>query len=414
MIKYFYTVLILIALPILLNGQTEVGLVTYLAFDDCTADESRGDPSIISVINGQPTCECGVKGRALRLNGLNDHIFIAGPVNGEFDTEDFTVSFYFKALGNSGVQTIFSKSGEDCSSQSNFAVRYDPNPNARNLNVQMVENSNKSASISKFKTPIQNCWNHVVVVRRNTKTILYLNGELATEVGASSRVNIRNDGILTIGKSYCTATDRFFNGLIDELRVYSRALSNDEIAELYIAPDRILTNDSRLFRGEGLGVDIGQTCSSSFLWTPSDGVSDDTDPNATLSPTETTTYTLFFEGDDGICNASDTIRILVIDPSTLGCEQVFMPSAFTPNDDNLNDFYGISNPEIFAFGGADLEAFEIYDRWGNLVFQTAEARDTWNGFYRNEPVNPGVMLYKVRYTCAGEEKVEVGSLTIIR
>ena len=115
MIKYFYTILVLLTLPLMLNGQTDVGLVAYFAFDDCTADESRGDPTTISVINGQPTCECGVKGRALRLNGLNDHIFFAGSLNGEFDTEDFSVSFYFKALGTSGVQTILHKSADSVS-----------------------------------------------------------------------------------------------------------------------------------------------------------------------------------------------------------------------------------------------------------------------------------------------------------
>lgn len=394
-----------------LQAQTDLGLITYLSFDDCTADESRGNPAIIGVMNLADTiCECGVRGRAMKLNGTGDHIFVAGPVNSDLGRDDFSISFYFKPSTSSGVQTLLYKSGEDCSSQSNFAVRYDPL--SRFLNVQFVENSNKSASINRFEMPKESCWFHVALVRRNTKTILYVNGELAAEVSASSRVDVRNDGVLTLGESNCSATDRYFGGLMDEVRVYNRALSREEVAELYFPQDKILTQDTRLFLGESFNVQIGNTCATDFEWKPSDDVDDATDPNSEITPTESTTYTLEFK--DAGCTAFDTIQVIVIDPNTLGCEEVFLPSAFTPNGDNLNETYGISNPEIFVFGGAILNIFEIYDRWGNLVFQTEDARDNWDGFYKGSPVNPGVMLYKVRYTCEGEEKIKAGSLTIIR
>ena len=409
MIRWFFTILFFFVL-VFSNAQTDIGCVTYISFDDCTADETRGDPSIIGVIDGMPTCECGVIGKALRLNGINDRIVVAGSVNSEFDTEDFTISFYFKSLSNTGVQTILKKTGADCSSQSNFAVRYDPN--TRFLNIQFVENSNKSASISRFPLPINSCWHHITFMRRNTKTILYVNGELAAEVGASSRVNVRNDKTLIIGESNCSATDRNFEGMIDEFRVYNRALSSAEVAGLYFAPDKITSPDTRVFLGEEFSVDIGNTCATDFKWTPTDGVDDETDPNSLITPTESTTYRLSFS-EPG-CIAFDTIRVIVIDPNSLGCEKVFMPSAFTPNNDNLNDSYGISNPEIFTFGGADLISFEIFDRWGNLVYQTDRPNEKWDGFYKNEPVNPGVYLHKVRFTCEGQELIEAGSLTIIR
>lgn len=409
MIKWFFTILFSFVL-ICSNAQTDVGCVTYMSFDDCTADETRGDPSIIGVIDGMPTCECGVVGKALRLNGINDRILVAGSVNSEFDTEDFTISFYFKSLSNTGVQTILKKTGADCSSQSNFAVRYDPN--TRFLNIQFVENSNKSASISRFPLPISSCWHHITFMRRNTKTILYVNGELAAEVGASSRVNVRNDKTIVIGESNCSATDRNFEGMIDEFRVYNRALSSSEVAGLYFAPDKIITPDTRVFLGEEFTVDIGNTCATDFKWTPADGVDDETDPNSSITPTESTTYRLSF--NEPGCIAFDTIRVIVIDPDSLGCEKVFMPSAFTPNNDNLNDSYGISNPEIFIFGGADLISFEIFDRWGNLVYQTDRPNERWDGFYKNKPVNSGVYLHKVRFRCAGQELIEAGSLTIIR
>lgn len=398
-----------------LQAQVDQGLVTYISFDDCTADESRGNPSIIGVMNLQDTiCGCGVKGRALKLNGQGDHVFIAGAVNSEFDRDDFTISFYFKPVANNsgGVQTLLYKSGEDCSTQSNFAVRYDPR--AGFLNVQFVENSNKSASINSFRVPEGSCWFHIVLARRNLKTILYVNGELAAEVSASDRVDVRNDGVLTLGESYCSATDRYFSGFLDELRIYNRALSKDEVGQLYFAPDKILTQDTRVFLGESFNVNIANTCASDFLWTPTIGVDDSTAFDSDITPEAPGSFTYKLDFKDSDCTAFDTVRVIVIDPNSLDCEQVFMPSAFTPNSDGTNDVYGISNPEIFVFGDAELSGFEIFDRWGNLVFQTVDPRETWDGFYKGQAVNPGVMLFKVRYTCQGEEKVEVGSLTIIR
>ncbi len=410
MIKWFSTILFFFSVTLLFAQPTDVGLVAYVSFDDCTADESRGNQSVASVINGAPTCECGVQGKSLRLDGQSDKFFFGGSINGEFDTRDFTLSFYFKSLSTTGTQTIMHKSGTDCPSQSHFAIRYEAN--SRRLFVDFVENSNKIASISGYPLLPGSCWQHVTLVRRNTKTILYINGELAAEVGASSRVNVQNTGVLTFGETSCSATDRFFEGMIDELRVYNRALSKNEIEELYFAPDKILTQDLRVILGDPFDVEIGNTCATDFKWTPDDGVLDDTDPNSPITPTESMTYKLSFS-EPG-CIAFDTIRVVVINPNELGCEKVFMPSAFTPNNDNINDVYGISNPEIFTFGGAELISFDIFDRWGNLVYQTDRSSETWNGFYRDQPVNPGVFLYKIRFTCEGEELVQAGSLTIIR
>jgi len=409
MIKWFFTILFFFTLTFSF-AQTQSGLTAYFSFDGCTADETRGDPNTIGIIQGDPTCECGVSGRALRLDGLDDNIFWSGPFNGDFDTRDFTIAFYFKPLTSTGTQTILKKAATDCPSQSHFAVRYESN--SRRLNVEFVENSNKIASISGFPLPEGNCWQHVTLVRRNTRTILYINGELAAEVGASSRVNVQNSGALMVGKSVCSATDRPFNGLIDELRIYNRALLGPEVEDLYFAPDKILTEDLRVFLGDDFNVQIGNTCATDFLWTPDDGVFDVTDPNSPIAPTEAMTYKLEFNTPG--CIAFDTIRVIVIDPTELGCDQIFMPSAFTPNDDGINEVYGISNPEIFTFGGATLLSFDIFDRWGNLVFHTDRPDETWDGRYRNEPVNPGVLLFKIRFTCEGEELIEAGSLTIIR
>ena len=114
--------------------------------------------------------------------------------------------------------------------------------------------------------------------------------------------------------------------------------------------------------------------------------------------------------DDGLCTATDSLQIIVVDPSTIDCSDIFLPTAFTPNGDGLNDFFGISNP--FATG--ELLAFDIFDRWGNIVFSTTDPLDKWNGSYKGTPVNPGVFLYRIQFRCEGEEGVKSGNVTVIR
>ena len=132
------------------------------------------------------------------------------------------------------------------------------------------------------------------------------------------------------------------------------------------------------------------------------------EPEPVLAPTETTTYHLSFTDNFG-CVATDSLKVAVIDPATLDCKP-FLPKAFTPNDDGLNDTYGLDNP--FAF--TDFISLEIFDRWGGRIFFTDDPFIRWDGAFKGEPVNPGVFLYKVRYRCTGDELLDAGSFTVIR
>ena len=88
-----------------------------------------------------------------------------------------------------------------------------------------------------------------------------------------------------------------------------------------------------------------------------------------------------------------------------------LPSAFTPNNDGRNDTYGISNAVVL---GNKLIDFEIFDRWGGRIFFTTDPTAQWDGRFNGQELNPGVLLYRVRYFCDEEEQVDVGSLTLLR
>jgi gliding motility-associated-like protein len=283
------------------------------------------------------------------------------------------------------------------------------------MGVELYEEAGISSSIT--KTLPQACWYHVVVIRKAGLLSLYVNKEKLGETNAGLRVNISNNSQLTIGSDNCNVTDDF-EGYMDEIRLYGRALSLQDIQDLYLAPNQIATglkstsvNDTMIFLGGYVPVEITTTCATLFSWTPTADVTTPNIPNPVISPATEGTFVYTVEMTDAEnCPSTDSLRIKVIDPTTVKCGDILLPSAFTPNGDGLNDGYGISNP--FATG--ELISLEIFDRWGNIVFFTDDVFGRWDGTYKSEPVNPAVFLYKVRYRCEGEEYVKSGSVTVLR
>ncbi len=383
------------------------GLIAYYSFDDCDVIDDTANGSD-GVFIGTPNCVCGVSGMALELNGLSDKILFLGPVNNYFDTDNFSISLYFKPFGNPNAQDLLSKR-EDCTDENAFSVTYTPPLNT--VNAVLSEDASK-ASITTASLSFSTCWHHLVIVRRAGKTSFYLNGALAGEGSAISRVDLDNTAILAIGDSPCLSSSlNRFKGYVDEVAIYGRDLLEPEIEELYLNPDRISNKDTLIYLGASLDLEVANTCVTNFSWTPTDGLDDPFVENPVATPTETTTYEVAFRDSNG-CVSTDSVRVTVIDPSTLGCDEIFVPKAFTPNGSGpvVNETIGISNP----FALQELVSFEIFDRWGERVFQSDSAFDQWDGTFQGNPLNPGVFIYRVRYKCDGNEKTDAGSFSLMR
>ena len=392
-----------------LSAQTTIGLIAHYRFNGNLEDATM-NTSNAGFSDGMSIFECGVEGSSLLLNGLDSQVEYDGDVEEEFDTEDFTLSFYFKSTGLSGTQYLMSKQDTMCAQEQFFSIRYVPA--TRSMNVLLSENPGKSVSIiTKLEENI--CWQHVTLVRRGNRVRLYINAEFVQELGTNSRINIDNNSPILLGNSFCKSQNETpFEGLIDELRVYNRALEEIEIRELFIGPDKIITEVEDIFLGTSVDIVLGSTCGTEFIWNPPTDIDNPFIAEPTITPTQSgeQVYTLQISDNRSSCVAIDSIRLNVIDPNNLDCTEAFVPKAFTPNGDGLNDIYAISNP----FAIQNLISFEIFDRWGGRVFVTDNPFVGWDGSFKGEPVNPGVMLYKIIYLCEGEEQSSVGSLTIIR
>jgi gliding motility-associated-like protein len=102
--------------------------------------------------------------------------------------------------------------------------------------------------------------------------------------------------------------------------------------------------------------------------------------------------------------------IVLTENSSFGCSDIFIPNAFTPNNDGKNDLFNLSVPSGFK----DI-SLQIFNRWGTTVYQGNGNNVSWNGNYNGTNQPPGVYVYVVNYTDNSALKKNLkGSLTLIR
>jgi large repetitive protein len=115
------------------------------------------------------------------------------------------------------------------------------------------------------------------------------------------------------------------------------------------------------------------------------------------------------------------VRLLVTD--FFGCENslekplnifpnnhVFIPTAFSPNGDGLNEIF---KPEGMLYVNEFL--MEIFNRWGELIFKSHDINVGWDGTYMGQPVQEGVYLYKVTIFDKSQQRIlKDGKFTLLR
>ena len=208
------------------------GLIAYYSFNSCDARDEGGNDSNGNLY-GRTSCWCGIEGEGLLLDGRSSYIEFPGRVNQAFNTTDFTISFYVKTEQYSIFeQSLFSKR-EICDSTNMLDIRL--NVHRKYIATEVFESN------TKFYPRIspsyeENGWMHFALVRKGTFAYTYINGILQREGRRCSGVDISNSTIFSFSNSPCIGEGkaRRFKGVLDELRVYERALSDEEILMLYL------------------------------------------------------------------------------------------------------------------------------------------------------------------------------------
>jgi gliding motility-associated-like protein len=87
---------------------------------------------------------------------------------------------------------------------------------------------------------------------------------------------------------------------------------------------------------------------------------------------------------------------------------IYIPNTFTPNGDGLNDTFGVAGEAIQDFD------MKIFNRWGQLIYETTNANERWDGTFLGQKVPSGTYVYKVSASSpSGKRQNKEGSVNVI-
>ncbi len=168
--------------------------------------------------------------------------------------------------------------------------------------------------------------------------------------------------------------------------------------------DPFAGNDTVIVKGETINFyAIGGV---EFTWTPGDrlNLTNINNPQGFYPDTGHYDYNVHIKSAAG-CEGDDSIKVWVVNQSSL-----FVPSAFTPNRDGLNDYL-----RMISVGYAKINFFRVFNRFGELVFQTDHIGDGWDGTYKGKDADIGTYFWVLSVTDRfGKDELQKGDVTLLR
>jgi len=212
------------------TGNMEEGLVAYWGFDDGTAMDNSGNGHDGSVLGAVPTG--GVSGSALSFDGINDYVSI--PYSSEFaytiGQDNVTISAWVYPCDKDNIEhgaIYFDRA------VGNDVVAIYMTINQGNFTLGGWSPTDTGYDVPNVTVPSNNQWYFMTAVFNSIEAKLYINGNLESSAPLVG-VSLTNGGTgMIIGKAQGGYWENYFNGKIDEVRIYNSELSPSEIIALY-------------------------------------------------------------------------------------------------------------------------------------------------------------------------------------
>lgn len=196
---------------------------------------------------------------------------------------------------------------------------------------------------------------------------------------------------------YLTATATNGCVLLDSVWVNANFI-DPLLVDAYADQDTIpLGNSVQLF-GEPDGL--------TYSWLPTETLNNPNIQNPIATPVEeVTSYLLTLS--DGVCADTAIVTIRTVEYS---CDfpNIFVPNSFTPNGDGENDVLYVRGKYLVSM------EFKVFDRWGELVFESDEASYGWDGTFKGQSLDPDTYVYHLKADCGTGETLIKGNVTILK
>lgn len=155
------------------------------------------------------------------------------------------------------------------------------------------------------------------------------------------------------------------------------------------------TNDTTICEGETLILNTNNQLAQ-YLW-------QNNDTTASIVANNAGVY--WVKISNGFCTLIDTVNI-----NTQACtSELIFPNIFTPNSDGFNEAF-----VPIKIKGIVQSNLNIYNRWGQIVYETSDLQEGWDGKINNKPASAGVYFYIVNYTTIDDKEQNLnGFLTLM-
>lgn len=152
-----------------------------------------------------------------------------------------------------------------------------------------------------------------------------------------------------------------------------------------------------------LNASISTVNINSITWTPDVFLNNNTIADPTAVPTSNVEYVVTVVDQSG-CVIRDSVRL------TLLPDALLIPTAFSPNNDGLNDLFRPLNKNLNKL------VFQVFDRWGEKVYETDVIGDGWDGTYKGKKQDLGVYVWQAQFQLTGQTKTfsESGNVTLVK
>ncbi|MFN8284465.1 MAG: gliding motility-associated C-terminal domain-containing protein [Chitinophagales bacterium] len=219
--------------------------------------------------------------------------------------------------------------------------------------------------------------------------------------GTDTFTTVNSDSIPVSNKATTTvqAIIRYGNGCSKTLNII------DTVYQLP-AIDAVVDKPNAKYEEE-VQLNVNGGGSLQYNWMPANAVNNDSIKNPTSVITATTLFSVEVKDKNGCVNA-DSVKVFLINECTE--DFIFVPSAFSPNNDGVNDcFKIISPPKLTNYH------MVIFDRWGEKVFESNSTTDCWNGRYKGAESESDSYIYVISFICYnGTPLKKQGTITLLK
>jgi hypothetical protein len=243
--KHLFTLLALFSFSLFAqtvpNYVPTNGLVGWWPFNGNANDES-GNGNNGNVTSATLTSDrFGIPNHAFNFDGLDDEINLGvNPSFGVTSIQRITVSIWFQSVNNSEGM-LFSKYTNLSPSNSSYFVQYGTSSNGK---LTISGNGSNSVVSNNLGLAPQN-WIHGTFIFKNNKAAIYINGNFIDSISLNMNNSVPNVPFL-VGR-VSGSFPGYFNGVIDDIGIWNRALNSNEIQNLfYSCTDTIATQPTNI------------------------------------------------------------------------------------------------------------------------------------------------------------------------